>query len=1437
MSVGRRWSVRRIAGQVVRLAVVGLGLGVAAIGAALVVLHTDPGRDWLRAAVASRLDGVLGGQARIAALEGGVLGELEAHGVELDGPDHRPILTIGTLRFGVALRPLLGRVVRLDHVRAEDVALSIPDGWHRPAVDPASWALDLPDVAVARARLRIERESPRSAIALTGIDASGALRLPAGSAAPSLRGTARVSWCPGDVPGLRQGGTATASVVQASPAWTGAWTGAWIEATIEGAPVYAGAVGELDARSLFGVVVAPAIDLVGLLGTATGASAAGNGRMAIGFHVVAPPDRGIAAWTGRAIAVADGTIAGAPLLGALASVQVAAGTAHVDAWLAGSGARAAVTADAAFSAAAATLSRGHVTVAAEPARLTADRLTTAAEVTAELDVTGALLPSPHLAVRGDLDALRPHAAGFGAARLRAVFAARDLPGSLAATATITATDVRRGVDRLGDVVLDLAPAGDHRISVAARSTPAASSGGWRIDAAGLVHIGEVIRVDLGHHHIAGAGQRWDGRGGTLEISAQRVDARNLRTSGPSGSIELAAASVPRAGTGDVRLVASAAGVDLTAVERMLGVPATWHGAVDARVAVQRRAGRWTGTAQATGHQIAQPGQGPTVDAHAEIALRASQLSIRGEVTGAALGHVALDVEAIPPAHATRAAWRTSPRSAIESAHLVIERLDLAALGRLAHVGLAAGSVDGELTLGADTRGWLRVRGVGLTIRGRPAPVDADIALASDGSGLVATASASVLGLTARARAGFTPPDHLLDLAAWRALGARRVHDASLRVADLPLETVLAAFAIPAPLTGRLAASLDVPDLSSGLRFAVDLRGVRGGPLVRPIDATLAGAVDDRGATAELTVRDAVRQLLAGHVTSPVDLAALVAHGPDAARGLALDGCVTIDAARSASAADCRVITPVALEAVLGVIGRDDASGMVEASWSLGGTLGAPRVTGRLAAHDVRGRTVTGDPTPAIHDLEISGQWQRHAFDVVARASEAPGHELRASARGDLAALDRLELSVAARQFDLAPLAVFVPGPGAGAGGVIDGSLEQHGVDPEHGMHGKLHIANGRLPISSTIGTLQAGTLDLTVEHGAVSVKVDARLGAGRVEVAGTASLSSADTTTAEATIALHHVSPISVSHPVVDAQVTAQLRRVAGQWRAAIAVRNASVTVPERPAKELHPVGAPADLVFGDSRAPTPVRPPAPLAHRARDPVLVATIDIRPAHVSSPEFRGDVGGTLTVAVGDGLSLDGSLAATSADVDLLGRRYVVDRAAVAFDGSTDPVLNIALSFEFPEATLYAKIGGRQSKPDVALSSSPASYTQDQLFGFFLGGAPGMELSKAATATSAAAGAASSVINSVVNRLLPSQISGDVQLRYEAATATSSAAVVVGLWLTRRVFIAGRSRSSPLPVIENGSEGDLEWWVRGNWMFQGTFGNRSVGGADLLWRHHW
>lgn len=1434
MSATARPRARRIARRSLQLAAIALGLAAAAVSVALIALHSDAGRDRLRRIVESRLDGVLGGPVRIARIEGSVLGEVVVHGIELDGADRRPFVTIGALRLHLQLAPLLRHVARFDAVRAEDVEVAIAPGSvaHRPAAPASAWAIDVADATVVRARVVVPGDARGPALELASIDASGAARLAAG-AAWGFRVTLRSSWRAASLPDGVRSGTVVASLVQTPDRGASAW----IHATVAGAPVYAGLIGDLDAQHVLGVIVAPAIDL----GAATAGRRAGHGRAVIGLSAAAPRGGGLAALAGRALVLADGDIEGHALAVAVASLRVAAGRAHVDARAAGDSGHAAISGDLQIGDPGVTVKHAHVTLTADPRRLTADRVATAAPITAELDVTGPLVPSPRLAVHGQLDAPGPRVTGASAAALRAVFDAHGLPREVAGTAKITVTALRRGRSALGDLTADVTASDDRRMAIAVRSNGA--PGGWTIAAAAQVRLGEVIRVELGPHDITAPGQRWRGSGGTIEISDDRVVAHALATAGPGGSIELRSARIARAASGDMAVLAAAEGVDLAALEQLLGLPPAWRGRIDGRVAAQRHAGRWTGSANLAARRVVRAADGPPIDAHIDVAVSAARLALRADAAAPALGRANLACEIVPPADPSDpAAWRRLPRSAIASAHVALAALDLGVLGRVAGLGAGAGlgSLSGEVTVaGGATRGALQLRGLGATLRGRPARVDADVSLASDGPDrIVATARATALGVTASGHVTITPPDRLLDPVAWRALAPGAVRDASLRVAPTALETVLAAFAIASPMTGRFAAGFDMPDLASGAKLEVELGALHGGAIVRPIDATATAAIDDRGAALTVTVRDAGRQLVAGHATAPIDLAAIVSRGFAAARGVPLIGCVTVDAARPGSApADCRPGAPTALDVLLRVLGRDDATGTLEAALALGGTLGAPSIAGSVTMRDVRGKTVTGDPTPVMHELVVSGQWRRHAFDLVATASEAPGHTLRASARGDLAALDQLQVAIDVAQFDLGPLAAFVPGPLAGAAGVVDGKLAQHGLDPELGLHGKLHIANARMPIAATIGTLQGAALDLTIEHGQVAATLDGRLGNGRVAVTGTASLSRADATSAQATITLHHVSPISATHPVIDARITAQLRRSAGRWRATVVVHDASVTVPDRAGKELHPVGAPRDLVFGDARAPTPARPPVALGRRARAPSLIAVVEIQPTHVKSPEFRGDVAGTLTLDIADTMAIDGSLFASNADVDLLDRRYIVDRAAVHFDGSSDPMLDIALRYDFPDTTLYAKIGGRASKPDLALSSSPAIYTPDQLFGFFVGGAPGGEISKATAATSAAAGAASSMVNVVVNRLLPASLRGNVRLRYEAATATSSAAVVVGLWLTRRLFVAGRSRSAPLQIVENGSEGDLEWWIGGNWMFQGTFGNRSVGGADLLWRYDW
>jgi hypothetical protein len=75
-----------------------------------------------------------------------------------------------------------------------------------------------------------------------------------------------------------------------------------------------------------------------------------------------------------------------------------------------------------------------------------------------------------------------------------------------------------------------------------------------------------------------------------------------------------------------------------------------------------------------------------------------------------------------------------------------------------------------------------------------------------------------------------------------------------------------------------------------------------------------------------------------------------------------------------------------------------------------------------------------------------------------------------------------------------------------------------------------------------------------------------------------------------------------------------------------------------------------------------------------------------------------------------------------------------------------------------------------------------------------------------------------------------------LRFEAATASSSAAFTVGKWLSRRLFVAYRRRLDAR-TDQNAGEGEVEYWLRPDILVEATVGDRGHHDADLLWLKRW
>jgi hypothetical protein len=251
-------------------------------------------------------------------------------------------------------------------------------------------------------------------------------------------------------------------------------------------------------------------------------------------------------------------------------------------------------------------------------------------------------------------------------------------------------------------------------------------------------------------------------------------------------------------------------------------------------------------------------------------------------------------------------------------------------------------------------------------------------------------------------------------------------------------------------------------------------------------------------------------------------------------------------------------------------------------------------------------------------------------------------------------------------------------------------------------------------------------------------------------------------------------------------------------------------------------------------------------------------LDVRtgPIRFEARELAEGVGATgalqtehLQLSIGDTIGLTGAVQIESDDVEILGRRYLVEPtrggpSGLAFDGTIDPRVQIAMSYAFSELTLHVDVSGRLSKLDPPRFSSdpPGAYTQDQLFGFFLGGEPstdaGSQTRDQAREAVAGVGAryASAKLGKQLTRVLPVKFDALSCEPDPAATAVTSGSCTVGKWLSQRLFIAYRQHLQPRPDENNG---DVQLQVRmgRELLLQGTGGDRGYYGADLLWRHRW
>jgi len=1467
-----------------------LGLGaviVVAIAAVLVTIHTDYGRELIRTQVEARLDDTFVGGASVAGIEGSPFGDLTLTGIVLNGPDQKPAVKIRSLTLELGLLPLLSKQIRLSRLVAEDVDVDLrrdPDGelqvtrMVKPGPE-SGFSVDIPEIVVRRGHVAFDTGGKEGVVNVDKLTIFGAAHMPAGKpldANVSLRGSWRERAAGigvdavlhsnegvtsiASVTALLGGVTVAGSAIRIVPGTPGSapridgivvihapaaaverlmpdlelpadiavaisayseapWTQISMIGQLGTTPVRAMLSADLDKRRALGVVSSGDLDLAKL----SDGKLTGHGGGVVIFDGA----------LGRAgeLPVASGVItAWGELLDAPnANVAIAFTTdgerAATVVGLEGDSVTAMLAANVKKIGEAITLEKGTLIAStSNPARASGGKAPIRGAITVNLAASGALAPAPNLAVEGRIKGKRLRAQGGSVATLDLAINAKNLPRQPRGKAELKLTELVHDHRRLGLLEIDAANREDGKIAVAVRSRPKQSP--WLLDVDALVTppgTGDIIAIDIVRHRLRAAkGGDWNGSSGHIEIGPEQIIVRELESHGLDGKVAISA-TFDRAGRnqGDVIAKVDATGFDL------VNISPAYRGRLDARVDVTRTNNRWAGAIDVSAKGLSADPRTLTIDADLKITGYADKLVVAAHASSAGLGSatLAVDVDA-PKDIANVEMWKHLHRDEIREARISLSKVDLAKVADLAgKKGEVTGTLDGELLISAASAGGtIKIRDMMLPALRGTGGLNADLRITQTARDELSPVLTGTFGnlATFEVIARLGAPEHLFDPEEWRALGPGVVRGATAKVDRVTIEPgLLDRLGLVTDLRGKASFTAEIGEAMRSAHVALDLRELRGTPIAKPVHAHFSIAIDDKDANTSLAVRAEKVTLLDMRGTVLVTMAELRAN-PRAVLGLPLDITATIPNAPAPT--------------VLHVFGRSEVTGgTIDGTIKVAGTVGKPTFRATLAAVNLQVPPGPNHkPVKTVEELTLDATWDGTTGKVAIKGTQQNGM-LDVVATGSPRALEQGRITLKSKAFDLVPLLVFAPGPAGGAAGRLDANLTVDGLDPHTAkVAGDFHLSDARLPVSPSVGTLRRAKVDIVIGAAAMKIKVDGRLGGGTVKLASTIGLNGAQPTGGDATITLRKISPIGTIEPDVDADIKVKMVREGNRWTADVFVHDGVVKVARARGQRLKPVGAPSDMVFAGSGERITNQPMLDEGAPPERPTMIANITIYSTYVESDEFRGLIKGKLTVSAdADKIGVVGQISADRGDLDLFGRRYQLERGMVRFDGSTDPLLDILITYDFPDVTTTTQVRGRLSKPDLIMSSNPGTYSQGQLLGFLLGGEPSGD-PHAGSARDKVTGAGASIIANKIGGYVRNALPVDIDvLKYEAGTAGTSAAVTVGTWLSRSLFVAYRRHLEARPD-ENTGEGEAEYWLSRRVMVEAVVGDRGYHGIDLLWR---
>lgn len=1028
-------------------------------------------------------------------------------------------------------------------------------------------------------------------------------------------------------------------------------------------------------------------------------------------------------------------------------------------------------------------------------------------------------PLTKLDVEGTLLSKRFSAEGNRVRGLAASWNGTLGEGNYAGKAKLVATSIRTGGTPIGSIRLGVNTAKKDVFNVHLVNRGPKKSHYVNLKSkVALKELGTLVDID--QVKLSVQGLAWNGKGGRITIGNDNdLSFRNVSLKSKAGHIHLdGTVRVDRGlSNGDLELVVE--DVDLDGVSKALALEPPLKGTGSMRASIRKAPGkRAFGTVHLDFEDVGSGSEIPPTSGVVDLRLKHRDLTLAAKLDTKNVGTVVVEAKARGPRNPLALqGWQRLGERALVSASVQSSPLAISGVSHLAKDLPTAGTIIIEGDLGAGgSLGSLLVETQGLVHPKTREAMNSKLRFALKDKRLELTGDVQINErLESTIRAVGLLPGPLLQPTTMARLKQDNLQEARLHATKIDLfwwDQILDLGFKPE----QSNADVDIV-VAQGARNAtvtahatqkgLDAWGkpeVRGSELIATLKAdslqvTMTGALGTKEAARGTVHLDQGWNLIASR--DPTALAKTKLQGKIEVLGLPLALLQTVLAPDDTGTTDL-------------------PQGSLLASATFGGTLANP--TGELNAHTVGG-VVAGIE---FVDLRASAKYSEHHLEATIAGAQKAGGTLHVDTDLRIGPEPSTKTTLDASDWDLGFLKHLVPE--RSIGGLLSANIAISGPLDKPEVAGTAQIAKGTVHPGAPLYAMRNLDVELALSSTKLTIRGEGNSGRGDLSIDGVVAMKDLVPSSMRLDLTLAKLpivaGPLSV---FINTETRVRGTTSGSDWRFDVAIGDTVINVPGQRSRVLHPDQLPSDIVFVDSLG---AAPPPLVAAIAKSPASV--IDV---YIQAPEtiaLRGELVRTIVdvdlhARVGSELFLEGTVATRDGWVEIFDRRYELRRGDLAFDGSTDPSLDIELSHDFSASTLTVSVTGTGSAPALDLRSDPARYDDAELLSFVLGASPDDDVSKEQSAAGRATGVASGYVagqlQSVVKDVVPIDVL-DIDPAAEKLT--------LGKWLTNKIFLAYRRRFEAQD-LENANEAVMEYRFRRRWLLELSYGDQGTGGVDVLW----